>query len=67
MRKLIALLITLLVIPPALAQQVNESAYERYINKANYNQMFPGFYLQGNASFKAVTINAASRWCKSSG
>lgn len=53
MRKLFTLLITLLVIFPALAQQVNESAYERYINKANFDQMIPGYYIQGSKKTEA--------------
>ncbi|RLD23557.1 MAG: hypothetical protein DRI71_05030 [Bacteroidetes bacterium] len=53
MKRLFTVLISLLVIFPALAQQVNESAYERYINKANYDQMVPGFYLQGNKKTEA--------------
>jgi hypothetical protein len=53
MRRLFTLLSTLLVIFPAMAQQVNESAYERYINKANFDQMIPGYYVQGNKKTEA--------------
>ena len=54
MRRLFTLLSTLLVIYPALAQQVNESAYERYINKANFDQMVPGYYIQGSKKTETI-------------
>ena len=59
MRRLFTLLSTLLIIYPALAQQVNESAYERYINKANFDQMIPGYYIQGNKTTE-TTIKCQS-------
>ena len=53
MRKLIALTLTILAIIPAAAQEVDQTAYQRYINIELINQMIPGFYLQGNKKVEA--------------
>ena len=44
MRKLIAFTLTILATIPAFAQEVDQEAYQRYINNELYNQMVPGFY-----------------------
>ena len=53
MRKLIAYILTVLAIIPAYTQDVDQTAYQRYINNELYNQMVPGFYLQGNKKVEA--------------
>jgi hypothetical protein len=53
MRKLIAFTLTILAILPAYGQDVDQTAYQRYINNELYNQMVPGFYLQGNKKIEA--------------
>lgn len=53
MRKLIAFTLTILATIPAYAQDVDQEAYQRYINNELYNQMVPGFYLQGNKKVEA--------------
>ena len=53
MRKLIAFTLTILAIIPAFAQDVDQTAYQRYINNELYNQMVAGFYLQGTKKVEA--------------
>jgi hypothetical protein len=53
MRKLIPFTLTFLAFIPAFAQNVDQTAYQRYINFSLYNQMVPGHYLQGNKKIEA--------------
>jgi hypothetical protein len=53
MRKLIPFTLTILAIIPAFAQEIDQTAYQRYINNELYNQMVSGFYIQGNKSIEA--------------
>ena len=53
MRKLLSLFLTILAIYPLFAQNVDQSAYQRYINTELYNQMVPGYYYQGNKKVEA--------------
>jgi hypothetical protein len=59
MRKLIALFLTILAIIPAYAQDIDQSAYERYISVELYGQMVPGYYLQGNKKIEAQIMYVA--------
>ncbi len=47
MRKIPFFYLLVLVVSPALAQNVDQKAYERYVNVELYNQMVPGYYLSG--------------------
>ena len=53
MRKLILFILSTLAIIPVIAQEVDQTAYQRYINTELYNQMVPGYYLQGNKKVEA--------------
>ena len=53
MRKLIILTLTSLAAFPAFTQDVDQTAYQRYINIELINQMVPGFYIQGNKKVEA--------------
>ena len=53
MRKPITFILTILAIIPAFAQDVDQTAYQRYVNIELYNQMIPGYYLQGNKKVDA--------------
>jgi hypothetical protein len=53
MRKILPFILTILATVTAFTQDVDQSAYERYINVALYNQMVPGYYLQGNKKIEA--------------
>jgi hypothetical protein len=53
MSKLLTVLLSFLVSVPAWSQNVNESAYERYLNKDLFNQMLPGYYMQGKKKVEA--------------
>lgn len=53
MRKHITLILTILAIVPVFSQDVDQSAYQRYINVELYGQMIPGFYIQGNKKVEA--------------
>ena len=53
MRKLTLFAITILAVISALAQDVDQTAYQRYINPDLYNKMVPGYYLQGNKKVEA--------------
>ena len=48
MRKLIPFTLTILATITTLAQDIDQTAFQRYINPELYNQMVPGYYLQGN-------------------
>lgn len=52
MRQLFTLLLTGLAIT-GFTQNVDETAYQRYINVELYEQMVPGYYLQGNKKIEA--------------
>ena len=53
MGKLITLILTILAIAPAYTQDIDQTAYQRYINVELYNQMVPGYYIQGNKKVEA--------------
>lgn len=53
MSKTLYFLIFLLASSSLVAQNVNQKAYERYINTDLYNQMVQGFYIQGNKKVEA--------------
>lgn len=53
MKKIIPFILTSLAIISAFAQDVDQTAYQRYINTELYNQMVPGYYLQGNKKVEA--------------
>lgn len=48
MRRLVLLMLTILANFPVFAQDIDQTAYQRYISSELYNQMVPGYYLQGN-------------------
>lgn len=52
MKRLLTLLLTGLALS-GYTQNVDETAYQRYINVALYGEMVPGFYLQGNKKIEA--------------
>lgn len=52
MKKLLTLLLAGLAFS-SYSQNVDETAYQRYINVELYGQMVPGFYLQGNKKVEA--------------
>jgi len=52
MKKLLLLLLTGLAFT-GFSQNVDETAYQRYINIELYGQMVPGYYLQGNKKVEA--------------
>ncbi len=53
MGKLLSLLLLVLVVIPGRAQNVDESAYQRYVNTGAYQQMLPGYWVQGNKKTEA--------------
>ncbi len=53
MGKLLTSFLLVLAVFPAWAQNVDESAYQRYINIELYRQMLPGYYVQGNKKVEA--------------
>ena len=53
MRRLILFTLSILASIIVYAQDVDQSAYQRYINTELYNQMVPGYYLQGNKKIDA--------------
>ena len=52
MKKLFTILLTGLALT-TYAQNVDETAYQRYINVDLIGQMVPGYYLQGNKTVEA--------------
>jgi hypothetical protein len=52
MKKLLIFLFTGLAYT-AFSQNVDETAYQRYINVEQYGQLVPGYYLQGNKKVEA--------------
>lgn len=54
MKKISSLLIVLLATVPLYAQQVDQTAYERYIETENYGKFLPGFYINGK---KKIEVN----------
>lgn len=52
MKKLLTLLLTGLAFT-AFSQNIDETAYQRYVNVKLYGQMVDGFYLQGNKKIEA--------------
>jgi hypothetical protein len=53
MKKIIPFILTSLAIISAFAQDVDQTAYQRYVNTELYHQMVPGYYLQGNNKVEA--------------
>jgi hypothetical protein len=53
MRRLILFTLTILAAIPVLGQDIDQTAYQRYISSELYNQMVPGYYLQGNKKIDA--------------
>jgi len=54
MKKLMIFFLAVLAISKTLAQQVDQTAYQKYIDVKLYDQMVPGYYIAGN---KKVEIN----------
>ncbi|MEN8249579.1 MAG: hypothetical protein ABFS32_11650 [Bacteroidota bacterium] len=54
MKKITALLTILLAFTHLYGQQVDRTAYERYIDVENYGKLLPGYYIQGK---KKVEVN----------
>ena len=53
MRRIILLTLIVLACFTVFAQDIDQTAYQRYINSELYNQMVPGYYLQGNKKVEA--------------
>lgn len=53
MKKFPAILILLLVLSQVNAQQVDQTAYERYIEVENYGKFLPGYYIKGKKKVEA--------------
>ena len=53
MRRTILLTLIVLACFTVFGQDVDQTAYQRYISSELYNQMVPGYYLQGNKKIEA--------------